>query len=265
MSLCETFAMGLIGMTGPLLGAFLVTQLGGATIEGIRPLFYISAVGAALSLVLIATQLSSQRWGSKTKHSFFSGFSQVFHRGKGLRRFLVISALVYLPNVMLLPYVQVYARETKGADPWTLGAMVTASAVSPFFLGIPLGKLADRIGRKKVLYIVSPLFWISNILLILANNPFMLILSGAFQGFLTVGMVISAAMTFEMVPKENLSRWMGIQRFFRMEVAAVAALIAGSIAGDFGKQYLFLAVIALDAFIRIPLLVSIPETLKIEK
>jgi MFS family permease len=265
MSLCETFAAGLLGMAGPLLGAFIVTRFGGANIEGIRPLFFVSAGGALVSFILILTQLSGERWRSKARPSFWNGFTEVFQVGRGLRRFLMISALIYLPNVMLLPYVQVYARDAKGADPWTLGAMVTASAVTPFILGIPLGRLADKIGRKKVLFMVSPLFWASNILLILASNPFMLLLSGALQGLFTVSGVISAAMTFEMVPKEYLSRWMGMQRFFRMEVAAIAALFAGQIAGDFGREYLFIAVIALDAFIRIPLLISIPETLRPEK
>jgi MFS family permease len=36
---------------------------------------------------------------------------------------------------------------------------------------VPLGRLADRIGRKKVLYVTIPLFWLSNLLLISAPSP----------------------------------------------------------------------------------------------
>ncbi len=266
MSLCETFAMGIMGIGGPALGGYLVTRAGGVSVDNIRPLFFISAAGAVVSFILILTSLSGAggRKGSVAKPGFFKGLSEVFEKGKGLKRFLIISALAYLPNGMVIPYTQVFARDAKGADAGTLAAMVAAFAIMPMVLGIPLGKLADRFGRKKVLYIAGPLFWASNILLILAPNSYALIASGALQGFFTVSMVISAAMTFEMVPKEYISRWMGVQRFFRMIFAAAAALLAGYLWDKVGLQYVFLAVVALDALIRIPLLISIPETLNSE-
>ena len=166
---------------------------------------------------------------------------------------------------MIIPYTQVFAREAKGAEAGVLAAMVAAFAITPMVLGMPLGKLADKIGRKRVLYISGPLFWLSNIMLILAPNSFFLVTSGALQGFFTIGAVISAAMTYEMVPKELIPRWIGVQRFFRMIVAAAAALLAGYLWEKVGLQYVFLAVVGLDALIRLPLLISIPETLNTEK
>jgi MFS family permease len=266
MSLCETFAMGLLGLGGPALGGYLVTRAGGVSVENIRPLFYISAGGAVLSFILILTQLSNAgSSGGGARPGLLQGFSDVFKKGKGLKRFLIISSLAYLPNGMIIPYTQVYAREAKGADAGVLALMVGAFAIVPMVLGMPLGKLADKIGRKRVLYIAGPLFWLSNIMLILAPNSFFLVASGAFQGFFTIGAVISAAMTYEMVPKEIIPRWIGIQRFFRMLFASAAALLSGYLWDKVGLQYVFLAIIFLDAFIRIPLLISIPETLHSEK
>ena len=54
---------------------------------------------------------------------------------------------------MVLPFTQVFAHEMKGAEQYVLGVMVTGSALTPLVLGIPLGRLADRVGRKKVLYV----------------------------------------------------------------------------------------------------------------
>jgi len=141
--------------------------------------------------------------------------------------------------------------------------MVTGFALTPFLLGIPLGRLADRIGRKKVLYLVAPLFWASNVLLIWAPSSFFLIVSGVLLGFLSVNLVITGAMTFEMVPAEQMGRWMGITRFCRMLLAAAAAYGAGMLMDTIGAQYVFLFVIVLDILIRIPLLISTPETLTI--
>jgi len=88
-----------------------------------------------------------------------------------------------------------------------------------------------------------------------------LIGAGVLQGFIMIGMVVMGAMTFELVPAEQMGRWMGITRFFRMLLAAGAVYLAGVIWDNIGPQYLFLSVIAFDLLIRIPLLIGMPETL----
>ena len=64
-----------------------------------------------------------------------------------------------------------------------------------------------------------------------------------------------------LVPPEQMGRWTGILRLFRMVLSAGAVYLAGVIWDNIGPQYLFLAVIGLDLFIRIPLLIGMPETL----
>ena len=68
-------------------------------------------------------------------------------------------------------------------------------------------------------------------------------------------------MTFELVPPEQMGRWMGIVRFFRLLLAAVGVYLSGVIWDKIGPQYVFLVIIGLDIFIRIPLLIGMPETL----
>ena len=162
---------------------------------------------------------------------------------------------------MVIPFTHVFARELKGADQYILGAMVTAFAVTPFVLGIPLGRLADKIGRKKVLYLVGPLFWASNLMLIWASSPVFLIAAGALQGFFYINTVVTGAITFELVPHEQMGRWLGMVRFFRLFPAAGAAYLAGFLWDNLGPQWVFLCFIGLDILIRIPLLIGMPETL----
>ena len=78
-------------------------------------------------------------------------------------------------------------------------------------------------------------------------------------------MVLTGAMAFELVPAGYMGRWVGFIRFFRMLLAAGAAFLAGFIWDSFGPHYIFLIVIGLDVFVRIPLLISMPETLKLQK
>ena len=100
-----------------------------------------------------------------------------------MKRWLVIAAITQLPLAMVFPFSQVFAYEIKGATPFILGAMVTGSALLSIVFAIPLGRLADMIGRKKILYATVPLFWVSNLLLGWAPNATFLILPGMLPGF----------------------------------------------------------------------------------
>jgi MFS family permease len=267
MSLCETFAAGILGIAAPMLGAWLVTAFGGVNISGIRPLFFISLAGIIATFFLILAHLSNRRWGgqNQSKASFFRDLLEVFKKGHNLKRWLIIGSISELPWSMLIPFTQPFAHEVKGADQYVLGAMVTAFAVIPLILGIPAGRLADRIGRKKVIYLMMPLVWASSLLLIYAPNSGLLLAAGALQGFMYTNSVITGAMAFELVPAEHMGRWIGIMRFCRLLLGAGGVYLGGVIWDILGPQYVFLSPIALDLFVRIPLLIGMPETLTLQR
>ncbi len=126
-----------------------------------------------------------------------------------------------------------------------------------------MGRLADRIGRKRVLYITIPLFWLANLMLILAPSQLLLVIAGILQGFYFIGAPITGAIEREMVPPEQMGRWIGITRFFKMVTSAVLALCVGIIWDKIGPQYIFIFFVGIDLLIRMPLLISIPETLHV--
>lgn len=263
MTICETVAAGVLGMAGPMLAAWLVTSFGGVRTESIRPLFYIALAISLGTLVLVYTRLSDRKWSSRAGVglNFFSSFSIIIREGRYLKRWLLLSAIGFLPLGMIFPFSQVFANEVKGADGVVLGAMVTGASLTSIILAIPLGRLADRIGRKRVLYLTMPLFWASNIILILAPGPFWLILAGILQGFFWIGTPIATAMERELVSADRMGRWLGITRFIRMLLSAVMAFLSGMIWDKIGPQYVFVTFIVLDLAIRLPLLISVPETL----
>lgn len=263
MTFCETVAAGLLGMAGPMIGAWLVTSFGGVSVSGIRPIFFLALIGIIGAFFLVLTQLSNRRWTivSNSKPNLFRDLHQVMQQGHYLKRWLVIGSVGFLPLGMVFPFSQVFAHEIKGANEYVLGAMVTGSAVASIALAIPLGRLADRIGRKKVIYATMPLFWASNLILIWAPNTGFLITAGAMQGFFYIGGPVQAAMERELVPAEQMGRWLGIARFFKMIVSACMVFVSGIIWDKIGPQYVFLTFVSLDIIIRMPLLISMPETL----
>lgn len=263
MLICETVAAGFLGMAGPMLATWMVALSGGVNIGGIRPLFFSGLIITIGTFVIVLTQLSKRKWSKAdgARPDLFKGIAQVLRGGSHLKKWLVISSVSQLPLGMVFPFTQVFAHTIKGAGEFVLGAMVTGSALASIVLAIPLGRLADRIGRKKVLYITIPLFWASNLLLIWAPSPAFLIAAGVLQGFFFIGASIAAAIERELVPPEQMGRWIGVNRLFKMVLGACLALAAGVIWDRVGPQYIFIFFVAVDLLIRMPLLISIPETL----
>lgn len=265
MTICETVAAGLLGMAGPMLGAWVVTASGGVSVSGIRPVFFCSLILTLSTFVIILTQLSGRnaRLAMMTKPNFIRDLREVMQGARYLRRWLVISSVNQLPQAMVFPFSQVFAHEIRGANQFMLGAMVTGSALASIVFAIPLGRLADKIGRKKVLYITMPLFWVSNLMLVWSPNQLILLTAGILQGFFFIGTPIAGAMERELVPPEQMGRWLGIVRFSRMSFNAFLAIIGGIIWDRMGPQYVFIGFIAIDLCLRAPLLVTMPETLSL--
>jgi MFS family permease len=140
--------------------------------------------------------------------------------------------------------------------------MATATVVARVALGIPLGRLADRIGRKRIIYIVTPLWYAANILLVFSPNAITLVLSAALQVFYTLSSGVTSAMTLELVPLEEQGKWSGVLGLFTGLVTIPAPILGGLIWRELGPIYVFLIPVAFDILLRIPLLVTVPETLE---
>jgi MFS family permease len=263
MTICETVAAGLLGMAGPMLATWMISLGGGVNVKGIRPLFFLGLLITFGAYMLVRTQLSDRKWTQKSvsKPNLFKDVYSVVKGSKHLNRWLMISAITQAPRGMVFPFSQVYAYQVKGANELILGAMVTGCALASIVFAIPLGRLADRVGRKKALYLIIPLFWLSNLLLIWAPSPAFLVLAGILQGFSYIGTPIAGAIERELVPADQMGRWVGVNRFFKMLLSAILALIAGIIWDKLGPQYVFIAFLGIDILIKMPLLISMPETL----
>jgi len=263
MMICETAAAGLLGMAGPMIGAFLVVRFGGVNVTGIRPLFFVAAVITVVTFLLVLTRLSNQKWATTTQSGFnvLKNSISILKGNRNKKKWIVIGALSQLPVGMIIPFTQVFANEQKGASEFILGGMVTGAAVASIVFGVFAGTMADRVGRKRTLYVLIPLFWAANLILIWAPSPFFLIVAGILMGSYYIAGPIGAAIERELVPAEQMGRWIGINRLVKALFGAIMALMAGIIWDKMGPQYIFIIFVGLDLMVRIPLLVSLPETL----
>jgi DHA1 family tetracycline resistance protein-like MFS transporter len=264
-NLCVTLA-SLLSIIAPLVAAHLVTVFGGLSAQGIRPLYYIRFTGYGFIFLFIAAQLREPRLAQATvagaDSSFIDDFRRLFEGGATLRRWVVVVCLTALPTAMTLPFLQLFAHQVKGADQYLLGVMTTAGVLTRLLFGIPLGRLADSIGRKRVIYLLTPMWYASYLLLVFSFSSATLILAGALQTFYLISSGVTSAMTLELVPLERMGKWSGALGLFQGLVTIPAPILGGLIWSGLGPAYVFLIPLGVDLLLRIPLLTRIPETLR---
>lgn len=263
MQLCDTLS-AVPGLISPIVAAMIITGFGGLNTEGIRPLYYLQVIGFALIFVFISKQYvdTIKRGSSRSSTGFVDDMREVFARGTRVRTWIAITSLSTVSMFMSSTYLSVFAAEVKQADQFVLGGMATASMLVPLMLSLLVGRLADTIGRKKVIYLTTPLYCLSVVLLIYAPDATTLLVSGVLQGFFMLSGVTQGAMTAELMPVPLLGRWYGILGIFRGLASVVGPIIGGLVWSTIGPVYVFVFIILIQISRLIILGFGMPETLR---
>jgi len=269
--LCRTLASP-VAIAAPLLAAWLISKFGGISVEGIRPLFGVQALIFGTILLLLLTQLSAARAqnGRRDGERILSGFLQVFKQSRDVAPLMVMIGLMELPWTVAQPFMPVYAHEFKGASEFVLAGIAITSTLVPMLVSIPLGRLADRHGRKKLLFAIAPLAYAGNLFLVFGpasgtGASMSLLTYGLLFGFNSIAMALSSSMAAEIMPQEQMGRWIGVIGLFRGLLSIPAPTVGGLIWEHIGPQYVFLAAIGIDVCLRLPLLALVRETLHLSR
>ncbi|RLI21795.1 hypothetical protein DRO47_03375 [Candidatus Bathyarchaeota archaeon] len=263
MQLCDTLS-AIPGLFSPLVAAAIIAKFGGLKPEGIRPLYYIQSVGLILVFLFVMKEYSDLPEIRGVKHSvkFLKGIREVLEEGVAVKQWILCASMSTLSFFISSTYLPLFVREVKGGDQYVLGAMAAASMVTPLALAIPTGRLADSIGRKKVIYITTLVYCTSLVLVIYASNPAFLIFSGFLQGFWMLAGVTQGAMSAELVPTHLLGRWYGLLGVFGSVISVAAPLLGGVIWSVLSPTHVLTFIILAQA-LKLLVLWSIPETLRI--
>jgi len=265
---------GILNVFAPMTAAMIVTNFGGINARGIRPLYIIQILLAAFVFLFLASKLQplpahadrdGDRLGSGVS-GMVQDFRELFKGEEGLKRWMVLRLIRQFGMSIAMPFTALWMVNSKGADPYILGVMGSAAAMVSTLLQIPAGRLADRIGRKKVFFLLRPLTYLGTILMILAPRPEYLVLVGLLGA---VGMRGGAGgvsftpfitMHWEMVPGEKRGRWFGVEGL--IGIATIPATILGGVLWQYGfMREVLLIPIVLEVLVVIPLLMTIPDTL----
>jgi MFS family permease len=249
----------------PTLGGFLVHRFGGISVEGIRPLYYIQLIGFTVISVYVVLKLVDTEIEKTTKtRDFIGDFREMLGTGKHLKRFAVLQSLGSITWGMSMPFIFIYVADFKDANSITIGYMGTCLVLVSMLLAIPLGLLADKKGRKFTIFLSRPFFWLSYILLVLAPRgvSWVLLLAWGLRGFMWGGMTAWDSMRQEMVPQEFRGRWIGFIGLIQNLIRVPAMLLGGYLFENVDPRLVFIIPIIVDAFVRMPMLTTIPDTLK---
>lgn len=264
---------GLLNVSAPIIAAYIVGTSGGINSEGIRPLYFIQVIMGIVMFAYFALRLepltaSIEETGRESKEEgFIESFREFFKGEKWLKRWIVLRVVRQFGAGIATPFVYLWMVNEKGADPYILGVMGAASVITSCLLQIPAGRLADRIGRKNVFFLLRPFSFLGVLLLILAPRPWYLVLVGILGAVGVTGGVGSVSFTsfitmhWELVPAEKRGRWFGVEGV--MNIVTVPATIIGGLLWQQGYlRTVFIIPVLLEALVVIPLLYTIPDTLK---
>ena len=266
MQLCDTLS-AVPRLVSPILSMFLITAFGGLTAQGIRPLYVLQFGGLILITVGVFWLFTDPRQTSKSSKrstSFLSDIHEVIESNVIAKRWIIYICLSTIPMYVNTTFVPLYAEEVKNADQYIISGMASAATFLPIILSIPVGWLADSIGRKKVIYLGTPLYCLSILLLIYARDPVTLLFSGIFQGVFMLTAVTQGAMTAEIVPSHLLGRWLGLLGLFRGLISVITPGLGGFIWVALNPDSLFILILFTE-IIKLVVLLSIPETLSKRK
>ncbi len=256
MGICDTISF-FPQLIAPILGAFLITSFGGMNAEGIRPLFYLQTVFLIASVAIVQLWFrnpAAQSGGARG--NVFADIGGLFKEGRIIKRWLLLTVAAYFPWQVAF-YTPLFAAQVKGADAFIVGGMSAAATIVFVFFAIPLGRLSDTIGRKKIGALAAVLMISSYFVLVLAPNDATLLLAGFLSGFSMSFTQNLMAISVELVPPKRLGSWVGLQGFCRGLVGIASPIICGFLwAFVFpGSVFYFLAatqVVALAMLILVP-------------
>ncbi|MBN1683276.1 MFS transporter [Candidatus Bathyarchaeota archaeon] len=261
-SLCEGIG-ALPTILAPTTAAILITLFGGININSISNLYWIQFAVAILLFFYVWKNLSDIERPNNIIKGFnvLKEFGEIFTKGIAVKRWLLFQSINMFTTIMLFTFRYPYIYEIKGATQYVIGGTATAMLIAEVLFSTVIGRMADRIGRKKAFYILIPIFSAANIVLILASSSEWIILSGFLMGFRTIASFSYGSMTPELVPPEFIGRWRGLIGLFTGLVSIPAPIIGGFIWENFGPEWVFISVTVIDLLVRTPLLITVPETL----
>ncbi|MEM2250085.1 MAG: MFS transporter [Candidatus Bathyarchaeia archaeon] len=140
--------------------------------------------------------------------------------------FLVFTPLMFFVR-MCTPYYVLYASEFLGVNELQWAILQTVNSITFYCSLLPVGKLVDKVGRKKPL-VVSSISGAFGMALFLHGNPVGLYFFSAFSAICNVlAFTAYPSLQADLTPKEYRGKLLGFSNFVDCLSGSVALLLGG--------------------------------------
>ena len=262
-------------MITPPLSAYLIQMMGG--LEEIRKMFLIQFFISFLVWIYTWKKLKTNPSQEKKKmkgiseaaKDMFFQMKRVYllSRERKASSWIILFLLGPFAWQLISPFWSIYAAEVCMAPLLVIGLLPTADSIVRIFFQLPLAKIADKRGRKKIIILVRPLRYAALITFIIGGTykspitPFIPILVWMLDAAGTSVGPSFWALRSEVMPKKVQSTWSALLNFV-WYLASIPASLLGGILWNIDPKLPFLFALIIDAGIRFPILMRyVPETL----
>jgi MFS family permease len=250
----------------PLIGGLVVTQFGGLTVDGIRPLYLIQFITLLLTWIYVFKFLQRERTESKPDNKlslamFLRDYKEIVVI-KGAKTWLMMKMLGAVSVGLAGPFWILYAATILHASSITIAFMVTSRLLVNLIFSPFLGRLVDKFSRKKLIVTARFIMFGAVIIFLLSSgDPSIMIGSWAIWGIANACFVAWDVQMIEMVPNSSRARWIAMDHAAFHLLSVPAAIIGGYLWETVGPISPFLLMILVDGGLRMPMIYfGIPET-----
>ncbi|MCF7871286.1 MAG: MFS transporter [Candidatus Omnitrophica bacterium] len=212
----------MLGFIGALAVLYLMTPL--KENYGYHRLFQISGLLFFLFSLpcIIATRNKNSKQENKKKKftsfrqlvitfkSTLSSLKSLCEKVEGIKDLLKASFFILCPVNVLILFMAVYLTKVFGLDDLAIVNVIATATIAAIVSSISFGALGDRIGHKKILYLVFALMFVSFILVSLGTARVHAFWLGALFGLIYGAlMAVPRALAVAIVPKEKIGEFFG--------------------------------------------------------
>jgi len=206
---------------------------------------------------------------SSTMKDFFGQIKKVYRvaRERKAMPWLYLYLTGPLAWGVVNPFWTIYAAEVCKSPLYVIGLLSTVSSLTIVLLQIPLSKVSDRKGRKKIILTFRPFRYLCLIILILAGSfdmplfvSFIPLLAWVLDAIGVSSSPSWMAASREVIPEDLQGTWNSLLNLLYHSTAVFCGVLGGLL-WNIDPRLPFIMALVVDSSIRYPLLHKIPETL----
>lgn len=208
--------------TFPLLAMIIVSSVSGILIESIGyPLFFVSlgglvtAAGIAGIFIIREKERPQIQRGSYLSDIIYGFRPSIIKAHKSLYLSLVCMAIFGIATQVFMPFLIIYFEHYLAMPALTYSIVLGSTILISSVIGILLGRLVDRFGRKRFSYMSVAVFTAGLILLFFVRAVPMVALAGTIMmcGYLLLNIVINTSVR-DNTPQDKVGLFQGIRMIF---------------------------------------------------